>query len=259
MRVYKSKEKNALYFLYRLISPVLDPIDIYQGVLGYVWYIRDLIRYNAKAKKRIKINSDLFPILNDKVKYTPFDAHYFYQQLWVFENVLKNKPMEHVDIASTYEMSGYLSKIVKTTFVDIRPIKTSLKNLTVVDGNILDLKYKSNSVESLSCLHVVEHIGLGRYGDPIDPDGTKKACQELARVLAKGGYLYFSTPIGRERICFNAHRITPPEIVLKYFKNLTLVSFSVVDDNSVFKENVDYKQYSKSDYSCGMFLLTKNR
>jgi len=177
--------------------------------------------------------------------------------LWVFENVLKNKPSEHVDIASTYQMSGYLSKIVRTTFIDIRPIKTTLKNLTVISGNILDLEYKSNSVESLSCLHVVEHIGLGRYGDPIDPEGARKACQELERILAKDGYLYFSTPIGRERICFNAHRVTPPEIILEYFKKLKLVSFSVVDDNGIFKENEDYKKYSKSDYGCGMFVFTK--
>ncbi len=257
MRVYKSKKINTLYFLYRLISPVIDPIHVYQGVTGYLWYAKDFFNYNSKTKTKIKIGLDLFPILNEKVKNTPFDAHYFYQQLWAFEKVLKNKPKEHVDIASTYEMSGYLSKIVKTTFVDIRPIRTSLKNLTVIDGNILNLRFKNNSVKSLSCLHVVEHIGLGRYGDAINPDGTKKACHELTRVLAKGGYLYISTPIGKERICFNAHRVTPPEIILNFFKDLTLVSFSVVDDKGRFMEDVDYRKYSQADYSCGMFLFTK--
>jgi SAM-dependent methyltransferase len=240
-----------------MISPIFNPLHFYLGVTGYFWYIRDIIKYNQIAKKRIIFDTNLFPILTEKVSFTPFDAHYFYQQLWVFENVLKQRPKKHIDVASTYEMSGYLSKIVKTTFVDIRPIKTSLKNLEIKNGDILDLPYKDNSIESLSSLHVVEHIGLGRYGDPLDPEGTKKACQELARILAKNGRLYLSTPVGKERLCFNSHRITPPEEILKYCKNLKLISFSVVDDNGIFHEDTNYKDHNKSTYACGMFLFTK--
>ncbi len=257
MRVYKSKNKNTLLFIYRMASPIIDPIRFYHGVTGYFWYIRDLIKHNALSKNKIGFDMNLFPILDEKVSLTPFDAHYFYQQLWVFENVLKNKPKEHVDVASTYEMSGYLSKIVKTKFVDIRPIRTKIKNLEIIDGNILNLKFKNSSVPSLSSLHVIEHIGLGRYGDTIDPLGTKKACVELSRILAKGGRLYLSTPIGKERICFNAHRINSPQTIIKYCRGLKLVSFSVVDDEGEFHENVNYEDYKNLNYGCGMFFFTK--
>lgn len=257
MRVFESRSKNIGYFGYRLVNPIFDPIRFYQGVTGYFWYIRDAIKFNRMGSEKVGFNLNMFPILNEKVSFTPFDAQYFYQQLWAFENILKRKPKLHIDIGSTYEMSGYISKITKTKFIDIRPIKTSLKNLEIEKGDILRLQYDDNTIESLSCLHVVEHIGLGRYGDPIDPEGTKKACHELKRVLAKKGYLYFSTPIGKERLCFNAHRVNSPKKILRYFSGLKLVSFSVIDDKGEFHENVKVNDYLNLNYGCGLFLFTK--
>lgn len=257
MKVFKSNTKNNLYLLYRIVNPIFDPVKFYYGISGYISFISDIINYKKMDPSAGIINRNLYPMLNEKTPYHQFDAHYFYQQLWAFEHILKRKPKRHVDVGSTYSMSGYISKITKSVFVDIRPIKTSLKNLTVIDADILSLPFKNNSIESLSCLHVVEHIGLGRYGDAINPNGTKKACEELERVLAKSGYLYFSTPIGKDKICFNAHRIHRPEQILKYFKKLKLLSFSVVDDEGNFHENVRYQKFSSLNYGCGFFLFTK--
>lgn len=259
MRVFDTRKKNIAYFIYRIGSPIFDPIRFVRGIAGYGWYMRDLINYKLKDPSAKLLGINLFPILSDKtVLHDEFDPHYFYQQLWVFENVLKAMPSNHVDIASRYEMVGYISKITKATFVDIRPFKAKLKNLNIEKGNILKLPYKNNSINSLSCLHVVEHIGLGRYGDPIDPKGTEKACRELSRVLHNGGFLYFSVPMGREKICFNAHRILSPRTVLSYFSDLKLVSFSVVDDEGNFHEKVDYKDYKNLNYGCGLFIFTKD-
>lgn len=259
MRVFKHSIKNGGYLIWRLINPLIDPIRFLKGFYGYFWFFRDLVNYKYKLKngKPRLVGMNLFPILDERAPLTFFDAHYFYQQLWVFENVLRDKPLFHVDVASTYQMSGYLSKIVKTKFIDLRPIKTSLENLEIQKGDILNLHLEDNSVPSLSCLHVIEHIGLGRYGDSIDPDGMLKACAELKRILAPGGFLYVSTPIGKERLCFNAHRISFPDTVLEYFKDLNLVSFCVVDDEGNFIENVNHKNYRDSNYSCGMFLFKK--
>lgn len=259
MRVFKSNTKNNLYFLYRMLNPLFDPLKFYYGVIGYASFMKDIITYKKMDSSAKIVNINLFPALHDKTlhKDQEFDAHYFYQQLWAFEHILKRKPKVHVDVGSTYSMSGYISKITKSVFVDIRPIKTSLKNLSVVNADILNLPFKDSSVESLSCLHVVEHIGLGRYGDAINPNGTKEACEELARVLSKNGYLYFSTPIGKDKICFNAHRIHRPQQLLKYFKNLKLLSFSVVDDDGNFHEGVHYKDYVNLNYGLGMFLFKK--
>lgn len=259
MRKLKSKTKDLAYLFYRLVSPVLDPLRFVQGLYGYFWFARDLLKFKRESWEAKVLSANLYPILHDKTDFTPFDAHYFYQQLWVFENVLKNRPPHHVDVGSSYEMGGYLSKIVKTTFVDLRPIKADLKNLKIVRGDALNLPFRDGSLPSLSCLHVAEHIGLGRYGDPIDPKGSIKACQELTRVLAKGGKLYFSVPIGKNRVCFNAHRIFDPCLIVEeYFLNLRLAAFSVVDDSGKFISDCNPKEFVSLDYGCGMFLFTKD-
>lgn len=260
MRRFKSNHKNILYFLFRLISPLFNPIKFYTGIIGYPWYVRDLLKYNSLAKdenNKVRFNTNLYPILDEKISFTPFDAHYFHQQLWLFEHVMTRRPEYHVDVASTYEMSGYLSKIVKAKFVDIRPIDVDLDNLEVIKGDILNLPFPDKSVESLSSLNVIEHIGLGRYGDPVDPEGIIKACVEMQRVLAKNGTLYVSTPIGSERLCFNAHRVSNPEKIISYFTELTLVSFSVVDDEGKLRRNVQPSDYTSMNYSCGFFELTR--
>jgi hypothetical protein len=257
MKLYKNKIKNRSYLLYRIINQIFDPIKFVYGLYGYYWFVKDIFIYKSKSRKEKVITSSLFPQLHDKKNLTPFDAHYFFQQLWVFENVLKNKAIIHVDVGSTYQLSGYLSKIVKTIFVDIRPIDVNLPNLEVKKGSILKLPFEDNSVDSLSCLHVVEHIGLGRYGDKIDPSGTEKACKELARVLKPGGILYLSTPIGKDRLCFNAHRVSSVNKILGYFGSLGLESFSYVNDSGKFHENVSLTDYKNGQYECGMFKFSK--
>lgn len=89
--------------------------------------------------------------------------------------ILGTAPARHVDIASRTVLARLLSAVLPVTFYDCRPLSATLENLTCEQGNIVDLGIPSDSVPSLSCLHVAEHIGLGRYGDPIDPEGTRRA------------------------------------------------------------------------------------
>ena len=121
----------------------------------------------------------------------------------------------------------------------------------------MNLPLEDASVPSISCLHVVEHIGLGRYGDPIDPDGSVKAAKELVRVLAPGGSLYFSMPVGRSRVEFNAHRIYSVLQVLELFKKLNLVQLCIVSDDGKFHKDVSTTGWENQNYACGMFLFAK--
>lgn len=201
--------------------------------------------------------ANLYPCLYDNTSTTPFDAHYFYQSVWALKKIREQKAINHVDVGSEIRWVGFLSTIVKTTFIDIRPFKTDLKELIVKKGNILNLPFDDNSVDSLSCLHVAEHIGLGRYGDKLDPEGTKKACQELSRVLAVNGNLYFSVPVGKQKTHFNAHRIHSTQTIIDYFKDLKLIELSGVTDSGRFIENIDINILEKSDYACGCFWFIK--
>jgi len=104
---------------------------------------------------------------------------------------------------------------------------------------------------------VAEHIGLGRYGDPIDPDGMSKACRELIRVLAPGGDLYFGLPVGRTRVCFNAHRVFAANTIMDMFHELDFVDFSVVSDQGNYLQQVSPGDYNHQDFCNGLFHFRK--
>jgi hypothetical protein len=257
MRKFNNTLKDYGYVLYRWIHPLADPIRLFKAIPGYVGYLHDMITYaRLKGSERIRLG-DTYPCLHDSTPTTPFDSHYFYQDAWAFKKIAQSSVRNHVDVGSRIDFVGHLSAICKVTFIDIRPIDAKLENLESRYGSILQMPFDDGTVGSLSCLHVAEHIGLGRYGDPLDPFGTKKACVELSRVLAVGGYLYFSLPVGKQRLCFNSHRIHSPEQILEYFKTLELVELSGVDDNCNFVRNIDLRILQSSDYACGLFHFTK--
>jgi SAM-dependent methyltransferase len=254
-RIYKA---NAfIRWLCRICTPIVDPVRILTALPGYINYFLQWQLYSRMpGAEHLKI-SDAYPIFNEAVGMTGYDPHYIYQAVWAMNKIIEDKPVRHVDIASDHRFVTLLSTQIPTTFLDYRPLNVKLPGLTPVAGDILDLPFEANSILSLSCLHVVEHIGLGRYGEPIDPFGTKKACHELSRILAPGGSFYFSIPVGRERVCFNAQRIHAVETILEYFKPLQLIEFSVVDDDRCFIENAEIARFKNTDYACGMFWFRK--
>lgn len=171
-------------------------------------------------------------------------------------------PHIHVDVGSDVKFVGMLSAAVKVEFVDIRPLAVQLENLECRQGTILKLPYPDASVQSISSMHVIEHIGLGRYGDPIDPEGTRKACDELERVLIHGGYLYISAPIGRPRTQFNGQRVFSIDEICSFQPRLRLVEMALVDNHGVFHRNITpesvvYDEENGLDYALGCFVFTK--
>jgi len=239
------------------LTQFIDPIKMKHALQNVIFYLKDYHRYNRLpgAEKIRLINS--WPQLHDKTFKTPFDAHYFYIYFWAMRRILARRPRNHVDIGSQIMFVNLLSAMLPVIFVDYRPLDARMEGLINCRGDILNLPFANESVKSLSCLHVAEHIGLGRYGEPLNPYGTRQACTELQRVLAPGGNLYFALPVGRPRVCFNAHRIHDPETIMKYFEELELVEFSVVDDDGRYIEQDDPRKYVYSNYACGMFNFRK--
>lgn len=205
---------------------------------------------------------DRYPCLNDNCGTTPFDAHYTYHPAWAARIIAQTKPAVHVDISSTLHFCSILSAFVPVKFYDYRPADLELPGLSSGSANIVSLPFSSNSIKSLSCMHTVEHIGLGRYGDPLDPDGDLKAIAELKRVLAVGGNLLFVVPVGgTAKIMFNAHRIYTYGQIVGYFSDLQLVEFSLIPDtpqSNGLISNATEDDANKCSYGCGCFWFQKS-
>ncbi|MCL5289517.1 MAG: DUF268 domain-containing protein [Firmicutes bacterium] len=237
------------------ITAFIDVVKIL-SIFRLPGYFFDFIRYHRSTNETLKFR-DSYPCLADRTSKTPFDPHYFYQACWLSRRLARLSPEKHVDIGSHVQMIGVISGFVDTVFYDYRPLQAAVGGLECRQGDLLQLPMPPGSVYSLSCLHVIEHIGLGRYGDPLDPQGSTRACAQLERVLKPGGWLFVSVPVGRERVCFNAHRVFPPHSVLKMFTGLDLVSFSFVNDAGVYFDNYSLEEAANCSYGCGMFVFRK--
>lgn len=218
-------------------------------------YFNDIKNYNKLIPdEKTKLSTgDLFPRIFDRTSTTKLDPVYYIQGTWCARKIFDNKPKNHVDIGSQAQMVGIISQFVSTTMVDIRPLTVTLPELKFVKGDITNLPFKDESIDSLSSICVIEHIGLGRYGDTLDPQGTEKSAKELVRVLAKNGRLYITVPIDKEnKTYFNAHRAFTPSYIFSLFKQLTLT-----EEKYIYGSNLEDKYDPQKGFGTGLYVFIK--
>lgn len=234
------------------------------GIHQFPRYIKRLFEFmreyqKIKAMKPADYDFKLFassPELWDKHDSSGDFGLYCYQDSWAFAHVIKAKPESLVDIASSAYFVAFASTITKVISVDIRALTTTLPTIEYRRGDITNLPFADNSVAAISTLSVIEHIGLGRYGDKLDIDGMGKAIKELIRVLKPGGMMLVAFPVGDANvICFNAHRICTPEKVFNFFSSLDLVDERYALSNKIISRD-EYEDL-KRPYSYGCYRFTK--
>ena len=259
---------------------IIEPINIYKvkKSLNLLFYPKKfLMNYSVFKLLRFikhffifkKKNDDRFtlslwksrPKLSDWNSSHPYDRHYIYHTSWAARRLYKATPEKHIDISSDIRFSSFISVFTSTEFYDIRKVELILSGLSTNRANLLELPFESESVESLSCMHVVEHCGLGRYGDIVNPRSDLKAMEELQRVLSPGGKLFFVVPIaGKPRIEFNIHRVYSHDQILSIFSNLKLEEFTLIPDSPKFGDLVESpskNMLNLQKYACGCYIFTK--
>lgn len=253
----KSRLRPAYRLWQRWFEPAIPLRQILSAARAYPGYFLDWHRYgNLEGAEQLALQH-AYPCLLDQLPTTPYDPHYVYQATWATKRISQSGVLSHLDVGSDIRFITLLSSHLPVSFVDIRPLQIEVDQLTAMAGSLLRLPFADGSVQSLSCLHVIEHVGLGRYGDPLDPLGTRKACAELKRVLQRSGNLFISTPIGAPQVHFNAHRVHSPRQILAFLEGLDLIEFAAVDDSGVFVQNADVDGFDQADYACGFFWLKK--
>jgi hypothetical protein len=206
-----------------------------------------------------------YPCLSDRFNEAGTLGAYYWQDLWAATKIIKTNPTEHYDIGS--RIDGFIAHLQaanqKTILFDIRPLKIKIPNVEFIQTDATKLEnIKDESIESLSSLCALEHFGLGRYGDDVDPDGCFKAFNAIQRVVKKGGVAYISVPIGKEHLEFNAHRIFYAQTIVDCFNKMQLLEFSVnkMDDTGICQIN-DLHRFDEEDNNhgqrFGLFMFKK--
>jgi SAM-dependent methyltransferase len=260
MRIIKRMNNILLFWGF-------DPRIFVKNIAGFQWYFRDYYRFRSKSKGFSDFKfGKMYPILMDKNNLNGNLAdHYFYQDLLVATRIYENKPEKHVDIGS--RIDGFVAHVAafrEIEVFDIRPLEISNSNIKFTradfmnpDSSLIDY------TDSISCLHALEHFGLGRYGDPLEVSGHLRGLESIYSVLKKGGKFYFSSPIGPQRIEFNAHRVFSVAYLLHIFQGkYTVDFFSYIDDKQLLHENAELTSDAietnyECIYGCGIFELTK--
>jgi SAM-dependent methyltransferase len=252
--------KRASFFLIRFLSP-LSPSTFIKGILNYWWFIRDLLKFRSMGGRAELL--DCYPCLFDKTLTTSFDAQYLYQAAWGAKKIYEHRPDTHFDIGSHLSFVTQLAAFTKVDFIDIRPADITIDGFRSIPGSITKLPLQDASISSISSMHVIEHIGLGRYGDPLQVDGPLLACKEISRVLRVGGRAYISVPIGRARVGFNGLYVFDAANFPKYFDNCRVVDFAYVDCDGSFNDACDHKMVQLRettgglDFGLGIYVLEK--
>jgi len=264
-KAIKNILKKTLYGLKLILG--FDPDIIKTNVSGLRWYYKDY----KEIKRQLKDNKDftyisIYPIMVDKFAPSGFTKNpYFQQDLLVAQQIFANKPLKHVDIGS--RVDGFVAHVATYRDIeifDIRPLNAVVKNVSFVQADLMQPDEKlTEYTDSISSLHAIEHFGLGRYNDPIDAFGHIKALDNIYKILKPRGRFYFSTPIGSQRVEFNAHRVFSVNYLLSLFVNkYEIIRFSYIDDLGVLYDDVSLESENANNnfncvFGCGIFELIK--
>ena len=246
----------------KIISSVtgLDPRNLF--ALRFIFrFLKDLILWKKNGGRITKI----FPVLVDyKDSAGTASGHYFHQDLLVAGMIFEHCPERHIDVGSRIDgFVAHLASFRQVEVLDVRPMpKSEHANLVFKQANLMESQ-GTEITDSLSCLHAIEHFGLGRYGDPIVIDGDLNGIKSLIKMIRDKGRFYISFPVSAsDEVYFNAHRVYNPCSILQLEcvrKNLKLIRFDLVDDQGNLNTNVSLdSDFQQLKYGCGIYTFEKN-
>ena len=240
----------------------IDPRKTFRSLRGLPRYVHDFFRFRSNYSGRF----ELLPCLHDWYEEGgSTKGEYFWQDLYVARKIHAANPQIHVGIGC--RVDGFVAHVASFREIevfDIRPITARIPGVTFKQADLMNPAAAiTDYCDSLSCLHTLEHFGLGRYGDPIDPKGYESGIRNMARILRPGGVFYLSVPVGIERVEFNAHRVFDPNTIVDVAANnqLLLREFALFSaDNGLVETDASYETLSsigQSRYGLGIFTLYK--
>ena len=260
--------KPTLIKLHWLLSSQfgIDPRVFLRSLRGLPVYLRDWAHFRKGYTGPMKF----MPCLHDRYEEGgATKSEYFWQDLLVARAIHAAKPVKHVDIGS--RVDGFVAHVASFREIevfDVRPISTTVPGVVFHQADLMDRASLPKAEElgycdSLSCLHTIEHFGLGRYGDPINPQGYKGGIANMAQLLRPGATFYLSTPIGQERVEFNANWVFDPRSIVRCAEDagLSLQKLIVITPThgpqEVSNDAAALADLAVTRYQLGLFIFTK--
>jgi SAM-dependent methyltransferase len=227
-----------------LVLAGLEPLRLLHTARTLPMYLR-----NYRAYRRLQRGpappdfpvTHRIPMLHDRMATAGRRGAYFHQDLLVARRILERRPRRHVDIGS--RIDGFVAHVAlfrEIEVLDIRPMNEQILNIVFRQIDFMrEDQPLTDYCDSVSCLHALEHFGLGRYGDPVDPHGHLKGFRNLHRILQMGGTCYLSVPMGPQRTEFDSQRVFSLDYLLRMVSDgFRLERFSYVDDAGALHEDV---------------------
>ncbi len=254
-----------------IIALGFDPRRTWRSLRFLLGYLRDVRKWKQGEKMTggPRFAFRLVPTLAERYATSGVaSGHYFHQDLWAARQIHQRAPTRHLDVGS--RIDGFVAHLLSfrtVEVVDIRSLDSKIAGLSFQQADLMAATPPSvRPAESVSCLHALEHFGLGRYGDPVAPDGWQTGLRNLCSLVAEDGLLYLGVPIGRPTVEFNAQRIFDPRYILDEVRRhgLQLLAFAHVDDAGDLHEypagplDAHLAQLAHLDFGCGLFLFRKH-
>ena len=237
-----------------LFTMVNNIIGIPSLFRGRIQFKKDLNKYMRLNNTSFDVDKNyLYPCLTDRYQKAGSEGQYFWQDLWAARLIAENRPSEHYDIGSRIDgFIAHLSCFMENIhLIDVRPFDMNIPGVDFRQTDATEMGgVEDASVDSISALCSLEHFGLGRYGDPIQPDACFRAMKNIERVLRPGGHAYISVPIGYEHLEFNAQRIFYAKTIRDTFSECDLIEYSTTDGTNIEKK-VDINKYNHEKNNMG--------
>ena len=250
----------------------VDPFRFGRSLRNLPTFVSDWCKFSRAQRKMGVVGFGaglrIFPQVGERYSEAGSVAsHYFQMDLYVAQLIWASKPSEHLDVGS--RIDGFVAHVaswMEILVLDIRPLEMVIKNITFKQADLMDgsADWESMATGSVSCLHALEHFGLGRYGDTLDPLAHEKGLRNLARLVKSDGCLYLAVPVSvNPRIEFNAHRVFSfPHLRSLVEGAFEIRSVAVVDDKGQLQRDLDElsddaNQTWGCHYGCVILTLRK--
>ena len=238
----------------------IRPRRTFTALAAFKHYLTDLNEFSSRTNWKVL----KYPCLFDLNQEAGSCGEYFFQDIYVAKRIIEQNPGRHIDVGSRVDgFIAHLACVRRVEVLDIRPMISTVNEIDFHQADITGISADwFDAADCLSCLHALEHFGLNRYGDGIDPDGWQAGFQNLQRILKKGGVLWLSVPVGKQRVEFNAHRVFDPQTIYNFASGLglTLQEFAYLDKGKITvssdHEN-DFRHLASANYNLGIFKFTK--